>query len=452
MDNLPFILFIIPSLPESFIIFTLGLTVLGIDPIPILRRIIFAAVLTTILSYVIRSIPILFGTHTVIQFVAMVILASILFNLKIYRAVIVIIIGLIAFGLTESITFTIIALIIDIPIGNILADPWLRIASAMPHIILWCIVLWVITKNNLYSSFFKKIELAYSTINKATTLIFSIALLQALLLIVAYIVFFAGYSGFYTTLDDNTMIVITFIIILSSAIVTIIIAVMVLQVGRKEAQLDAEFLHLEGLQNIYLSIRQQQHDYINHVSSLYGLINSGKITAAKDYITKLNKNIARSRTLLDIKIPALSGLLELKSLQAEKRGIEFDLSIDSDFYLIPVKPVDLTGIVGNLIDNALDAAKPVPSCKSSVSVELLCEGNNYIIAVENTGIKLSELNSDKIFNAGFTTKNKMKHTGLGLYTVSKIVDLYNGQIKINEPVSCQGVRFEVLIPQKGGSK
>lgn len=446
MDRIPFLPFLLQSFPESFIIINLGLVAIGLKPN--FKKIFAAVSLATIFSYVIRSLHITFGIHSVLQLAFLITMTILLLKHSPFQAIIAILLGSLALGLSESLMVPIIIAISGITFQEILASPWLRVVVPLPYTFLLGMLAYLIYKRNWVLLMLGKIEPALSMLHKPVSYLIIIGFLQGFLLVLINLTFYN--AQYYLTTSRQTLTGITNIILISSAVMTMLVAYFMLQVGRKEIQLDAEYRHLHGMQNIYLAVRQQRHDFINHVMSLHGFLKTGKNTAALTYIEKICAAVRKSQVLLNIDIPGISGLLETKSVIAEEKGISLEISVGSGFSGIPVQPHDLTGIIGNLVDNAIDAVRPVDTRVPSVLIELLQEEGIFKIIVENSGQPLVPEIKNKIFEAGYTTKAKDNHTGLGLYTVRNLVQKYNGIIEIDSPERYPGVRFMVIIPQQDG--
>jgi len=444
MDTIPFLPFILQSFPESLIILTLGLLAIGLKPN--FKKTVAAVSLATIFSYVIRSLPIAFGIHSVLQLVFLIIMTIFLLKHSPFQAIIAVLLGSLALGLSESLMVPIIIAISGITFQEILANPWLRVVVPLPYTFLLGMLAYLIYKRNWVPLTLDKIETLLPKLHKPLYYLIVIGFLQGFLFVLINLTFYN--AEYYITAGRQTLTGITNIILISSAVITMIVAYFMLQVGQKETQLEAEYRHLQGMQNIYLAVRQQRHDFINHVMSLYGLLKTEKNAAASTYIETICADVSKSQMLLNIGIPGLSGMLDTKCIIAEKKGINLEISADPGFPGIPIRPNDLTGIIGNLVDNALDAAQPVDTKVPSILIELLQEEGIFTIVVENTGQPLAPEIKDKIFKAGYTTKAKDDHTGLGLYTVSNLVEKYNGKIEFNSPKRHPGVRFMVIIPQE----
>jgi signal transduction histidine kinase len=95
----------------------------------------------------------------------------------------------------------------------------------------------------------------------------------------------------------------------------------------------------------------------------------------------------------------------------------------------------------NLIVNALQA---MPQ-GGDLRIQTLCEENQVLLVVEDTGIGMSDEVLEKIFTPFFTTKEVGEGTGLGLPVVHGIITSHGGSVRVKSKVS-QGTRFEIRLP------
>jgi two-component system CitB family sensor kinase len=139
-----------------------------------------------------------------------------------------------------------------------------------------------------------------------------------------------------------------------------------------------------------------------------------------------------------------------KTTVAAERGVELELSDDSRLTEIGVDLNTLISIIGNLIDNAIDAASD-GSGPASVTVRLLTTEQEITIEVTDTGPGVPEELTARIFTDGFSTKSPdgRRHRGIGLALVHRLVTRAGGTIAVD----CSGATtFKVVLPagDRGG--
>jgi len=188
------------------------------------------------------------------------------------------------------------------------------------------------------------------------------------------------------------------------------------------------------------ALRSQAHEFANRLHTIIALI---ELDRAQDAAELATSELALSQALADrllsaVEEPVLLALLLGKAAQASERGIAFELDLPDRLEATSVPARDLIAIVGNLIDNALDAASVTPSPRVDVSVR--GEGDELRIAVADSGP--GPRDGDQVFDLGVTTKRAAGH-GIGLALVRQAVTRLGGRIHVT------GSRFAVTLPIAG---
>jgi two-component system CitB family sensor kinase len=113
---------------------------------------------------------------------------------------------------------------------------------------------------------------------------------------------------------------------------------------------------LEGMRAFAAALREQSHDYSNNLHTVLSLIELGRVDDAARLISdSATASQALADTVSDSADPIVAALLLGKVSEAAERGIELTVDLDGDAVL-PLAPSDAVSLVGNLVDNALDAA------------------------------------------------------------------------------------------------
>ncbi len=442
VDRIPFLPFFLQSFPESTIFLALGLQWTGVEVK--LKKILPLALVTTGFSYLVRALPIVYGVHSVIQLFFMVILVYLFLKLNWRTSIVAILIGGFAVAFAEGLIDPVIWHLLNIEMSVLLAEPWLRVLVPLPHMTLLALLA-VLSKRKGWVL----VKLPYEIQERPkASFLFIIVLFQALLILLLNAAFYAYRSGNFLSMKLDHLYGIVNVILVTISITTIFIANRLLKLTKQEIILEEQGKQMEALQEPYLAVRTQRHDFLNHVTALYGMLKTNKFSAAQEYMESLYSEVKNSNTMMNIGIPALSGLLHTKSGIAWQRDIEFRLDVDYDFHTIPLDPVDLTGIIGNLIDNALEAVPEEGEVQKLVKVELLHLQweNTFYVNVINTANKLAQDTLEKLLSPGYSTKDK--HSGIGLSSVQHIVKKYGGEILLDYDQEESLFKVQVKIPSE----
>ena len=98
---------------------------------------------------------------------------------------------------------------------------------------------------------------------------------------------------------------------------------------------------------------------------------------------------------------------------------------------ISIEPIDISIIIGNLLDNALEACEVLETGEKSIELEVYTSNNNLIIRVKNTKSELVNSNISDT-DSGYTSKQDTANHGFGLYNIKQAVSKYGGIVKFED--------------------
>lgn len=200
---------------------------------------------------------------------------------------------------------------------------------------------------------------------------------------------------------------------------------------------------LTGVKKMAWSLRAQNHEFMNKLHTISGLIQLEEYDEALQFISNVAKNRNNISSILTKKIkdPSLSAILFSKYNKAEENRIKFNIDESSKISKLPkfMDSEDIVSIVGNLIENSLDAVDNDGS--GEVYIKIIQYSELIEIKISDNGPGIKDEYMDKIYEQGFTTKEGQR--GHGMYIVKQIIDRANGKIelKVNN-----GVNWNIIIP------
>ncbi|MGM9988061.1 MAG: ATP-binding protein [Bacillaceae bacterium] len=196
-------------------------------------------------------------------------------------------------------------------------------------------------------------------------------------------------------------------------------------------------------------LRAQTHEYSNKLYTISGLIQLESYQEALDFIMNESNTTQHLVQFITTKItePTIAGLLLSKYNQAAEKKIDFQLYEESVLTHISshIEKNDLLTIIGNLIDNAIDAVSQSENSQKCVAVCIIDSGDEIIIEVIDNGVGIPAHIQKDIFKIGFTTKETTSTRGFGLAIVQNTVHRLHGYINLS---SKKGETiFTVIIPK-----
>ena len=169
-------------------------------------------------------------------------------------------------------------------------------------------------------------------------------------------------------------------------------------------------------------IRTLKHDIKNYLMTAIGLIDNKEYNKAKSYMLNL---IGQEIDTIETFVTTNSQTLNIKLDICNKNKIDWNVEITSD--LTNISDVDISIIIGNLMDNAIEASQKVKN-KPFIDIKIF-DNKDYVNIIIRNKID----NSVLFLNPNlFTTKKDKNSHGIGLMSVKKIVKKYNGMYKVYE--------------------
>ncbi len=220
---------------------------------------------------------------------------------------------------------------------------------------------------------------------------------------------------------------------------------------RRKDEIDVLARELSHVREYSEMLRAQTHEYSNKLHTLAGLIQLGANQEALDLVSRESSGYQSIIHFLTSAVPdpLLSAIILGKYNRA--RELKVDLSVDEDSSLADVPQwisrEKIITILGNLLDNALEAAYKQVDRDKEVWLSMTDLGNDIIIEVEDSGSGVAEGEEEKIFQPGISSKER-PHGGMGLHLVKQALESLDGHITIGAS-ELGGALFTVIIPKEG---
>ncbi|MGW4252348.1 sensor histidine kinase [Streptomyces californicus] len=235
---------------------------------------------------------------------------------------------------------------------------------------------------------------------------------------------------------------------------------------RDHTELQALSGELDSERGFTQALRSQAHEAANRLHTVVSLIELGRVEEAVEFATAELElaQVLTDRVVGAVEEPVLAALLLGKAAQANERGVELVLAEDSlidDGALPPsLAHRDLVTILGNLIDNAVDAvsegfegdegaAVPAPRAaggaagRARVTVTALADERELLLRVADNGAGIGPEAADEVFRRGWSTHGAGR--GLGLALVRQAAHRNGGTVELDAGPD-GGARFTVRLP------
>ncbi|MFF9818031.1 ATP-binding protein [Streptomyces sp. NPDC014006] len=217
---------------------------------------------------------------------------------------------------------------------------------------------------------------------------------------------------------------------------------------RDRTELEQLGRELDSTRGLIDALRAQDHEHANRMHTLLGLLELEMYDDAVEFVGEVvgDHRATAEQVTEKIQDPLLAALLVGKATVAAERGVALWISDRTRLPDRLVDPRGLVTIVGNLVDNALDAVAGTPHAR--VEVELRAEGRTAVLRVRDTGPGVPEEQRELVFTDGWSTKKPPAHgkRGIGLSLVRRLAERQGGRASVAEAEG-GGAQFTIVLPE-----
>ncbi len=203
---------------------------------------------------------------------------------------------------------------------------------------------------------------------------------------------------------------------------------------------------LTGVNRYVDALRTQSHEFLNRLHVIYGLVQKGKYAALSTYLSnligmRLKDNAAIASGVRDA---VIAGFLSSKFTKARELGVQVEFEIEGELEELydPKLRNGLVTVLGNVIDNGLDAMAEAD--KKHMAVAFTVDDENIWIRITDSGEGIPAELMNSVFTRNFSTKGAGR--GIGLYLVLLTVNSLGGTLEMDS-VPQRGTSVTVQLPR-----
>lgn len=190
-----------------------------------------------------------------------------------------------------------------------------------------------------------------------------------------------------------------------------------------EYQTEQSRQHLDEVRSIHREMRGYKHDFHNHLQTLKSYLDAGDAERAREYISELDRQLMDVDTLLKTGNVSLDAILSAKIAQAKSENVSVTVKANVPDGLT-VSDLELSIIVGNLLDNAIEACRKADG-ERFIRIFIGMKGKMlYFSMLNSAGAKREKMNG--LFRTG-----KSGVHGYGLRRAEAIIKDHGGWVKYN---------------------
>ncbi|GHU35619.1 ATPase [Clostridia bacterium] len=195
--------------------------------------------------------------------------------------------------------------------------------------------------------------------------------------------------------------------------------------------------HCTEVENIYRQMRGWRHDYHNHIQTVIATLSLNQYNEANNYLRKLDDNLTSVDTVIKTGNVMVDAILNSKISLALNKKIDVNAKAQVPNNL-KISEIDLCVIIGNLIDNAMEACLKLAENERRIRIYVGIFKSYLYISVANT--MSGEIKKNE---AGYISSKGENH-GFGLMRVDKIAEKYGGHV--NRQHEDDAFATEVMLP------
>ena len=195
--------------------------------------------------------------------------------------------------------------------------------------------------------------------------------------------------------------------------------------------------HYAEVENMYRKMREWRHDYHNHMQALSAYLDSGDIESARKYLDEINETLVTVDTVLKTGNRMVDAILNSKISLMNSKKIRVDATAKLPESL-GVSDIDICVIIGNLLDNAMEACEELPENSRFVRIYVSLKGKHIYMSFTNSAGKKRVRSG-----SGFISAKGEGH-GFGLSRVDGLVKKYGGYL--TRASEDGGFTTEVYLP------
>lgn len=192
----------------------------------------------------------------------------------------------------------------------------------------------------------------------------------------------------------------------------------------EQAATQEQLLNLQRMQHDRLlkymeAVKAARHDLRQHLGVMDAYLAKGDIDGLKQYLQAYGRTVPSDTQSTFTRNFALNAVCAYYAEEAQKYEIQYDVKLDIPEYL-PVDEPEVCALLGNLLENAVDACREMEHGPRFIRIRSICEGSHIVLTVDNS------CSREPRWSSGRLLSSKHKGLGTGTYTVRETAERSGG--------------------------
>ncbi len=196
------------------------------------------------------------------------------------------------------------------------------------------------------------------------------------------------------------------------------------------------------IQNMYRQVRGWRHDYRNHINNMKIQLSQENYDGLSDYLNELADDLDTVDTVIKTGNVMADAILNSKLNVAEKMNVQLNVKANVP-EMLPMSDVELCSVLGNMLDNAVEACGTLPEEERFMRVYIGKLKGQLYLSVQNSAGKVRKEKGSYLSTKEDASSSTKLH-GYGLFRIDRVAKKYGGYVnRQNE----EGIfATEILIP------
>lgn len=333
-----------------------------------------------------------------------------IFNGKFLRILPPLLVWIVLLGLTEGLVLVCFSLGIGVPASVLIEEPTQKILLAL------------LTRGILLLVSKKAYKLLI--VSRELKKIYLLEISVILILNIAIVLVFPKTLLVSTPVKTSNLVIIIVVLVASFSILKLFNGIM--QFASREAEYELQLQYISNMHDFIHRLRAQRHDFNHHLGCIYGLLEDDQFNEAKSYTEQLIYRTDELNNLLKTNNPYVTAILNHKLSVAKQKDINLDVDVDIPSKLV-IEPADLSIIIGNILDNAIEACEKVEGYKY-IKISIYEKLSYLIIFVKNSA---KEPKGDTKSLRLKTSKDDKDNHGFGIKNINYVVEKNSGKCEMS---------------------
>lgn len=390
MFPIPWYVAVFESIPEGFIITYLSLKLVNEKEV-IYSKLIVISTIYGLVTYVVRNvtahiditIPPYF--HTFLLIITLAVLMKLIYKIDFQSCIVSIFTVSVIFGLAQYIFVLCLMELFKIDSYIFYEFPWVNVILFIPVAAITYVVVYFYSNNEGARKMDKGNLIA----------LFAIVFQLMTVLMLNQILFASNIDLYYKNLP---------LIILTLSVTALIFYLSLKYIqtsSKKEIELELLKNHLHDIEELITALRAERHENMKNMQTIQSLAFLGKNEELKMFLNNIVGHYRSNVKLLRLGDMALTALVNVKMEMMQRNDIHFEVKVNSlGIYNTKLDSVELTTVIGDVIDNAIEAVMERKG-ERVISLEVDENEKSYIVKIANNGPAIKTENINKIIYRRF---------------------------------------------------